>query len=181
MLLSCLANNIRIQKSFYSKPDKERSEASCVQYNMPRKKDITWSHCKEVEGNHNAVICNYCGKQYMGGGITRFKKHLAGGNPNVETCTKCGKEVRDLFRKIADKMVEKKMQKQLLKKSSTMSSYTSQGRQKMNLMMKKPVICDELCRTRCIQLWIIQLYAFKVFSTVNLTQKPIGTNSNHIH
>ncbi|PIA30324.1 hypothetical protein AQUCO_05600036v1 [Aquilegia coerulea] len=75
---------------------------------MPRKKDIVWFHCKEVEGNHNDVICNYCGKQYLGGGITRFKKHLAGGDPNVETCSKCGKEVRDLFRKIVDKQVERK-------------------------------------------------------------------------
>ncbi|PIA32083.1 hypothetical protein AQUCO_04600030v1 [Aquilegia coerulea] len=81
---------------------------------MPRKKDIAWSHCKEVEGNHNAVICNYCGKQYMGGGITRFKKHLAGGNPNVETCTKCGssedessdEEARDMRRAMQDSLVD---------------------------------------------------------------------------
>ncbi|KAF8402156.1 hypothetical protein HHK36_013108 [Tetracentron sinense] len=61
-------------------------------------RDIGWSHGKQIEGNKNGAICNYCGKKIRSGGITRLKWHLAGGDSNVADCPSCPMEVRQAMK-----------------------------------------------------------------------------------
>lgn len=48
--------------------------------------DPAWTHAKVDAGSRNAIICLHCGKKIGGGGITRFKYHLAGIPGQVESC-----------------------------------------------------------------------------------------------
>ncbi|PIA52782.1 hypothetical protein AQUCO_01000565v1 [Aquilegia coerulea] len=77
------------------------------------RKDIGWLHCTSLDGTTNKTQCNYCGKVMSGGGITRVKKHLAGGTNDVENCTKCGPEVRDMFRDLIRGKKQSKFEKRL--------------------------------------------------------------------
>jgi len=56
------------------------------------KKDAAWLHCQVDDGGKK--ICNYCGKKIGGGGIHRFKQHLAGARGNVEPCRKVSDDLR---------------------------------------------------------------------------------------
>lgn len=40
--------------------------------------DPAWVHAKVIGNSKNALACLHCGKKIGGGGITRFKYHLAG-------------------------------------------------------------------------------------------------------
>jgi hypothetical protein len=40
--------------------------------------------CKKTK-----LVCLYCAKVFAGGGINRFKQHLAGTKGEVEQCRKC--------------------------------------------------------------------------------------------
>ena len=42
-----------------------------------------WAHCDMVDGK---MICKYCQKSIVGGGIYRFKQHLAGIGGHVKPC-----------------------------------------------------------------------------------------------
>ncbi|KAL5705549.1 hypothetical protein ACHQM5_023841 [Ranunculus cassubicifolius] len=79
-----------------------------------RGRDIGWLHCRPVGDGTSKTQCNYCGKVMSGGGITRMKQHLAGGN-DVEKCTKCGVEVRQLFRDMLRKKKQPKSSSRRLK------------------------------------------------------------------
>jgi hypothetical protein len=41
-----------------------------------------------------ALICLYCANVFAGGGINRFKQHLAGAKGEVEQCRKCPPDVQ---------------------------------------------------------------------------------------
>ncbi|KAL5703020.1 hypothetical protein ACHQM5_028166 [Ranunculus cassubicifolius] len=70
--------------------------------------DVAWKHCTKAEGYPTGTKCNYCQKIIGGGGITRFKRHLAGGDPNVTACVKQGQAIRNMFRQlIADERLRK--------------------------------------------------------------------------
>ncbi|PIA52901.1 hypothetical protein AQUCO_01000639v1 [Aquilegia coerulea] len=84
---------------------------------MPKAKHMAWKHCSSVDGNHNAVTCKYCGRTFLGGGITRFKRHLASGDPNVKICAKTGKDVRNLFRQVVDQAVQRRNAKAVAEKN----------------------------------------------------------------
>lgn len=66
---------------------------------MPKAKDQAWSHCMPIEGNKNGFTCNYCKREFLGGGVTRFKYHVAGiGDKDINKCKNAPPEVRRLFR-----------------------------------------------------------------------------------
>jgi len=63
------------------------------------KTDLTWSHCREdpelrVRCKKTKLVCLYCAKVFAGGGINRFKQHIAGAKGEVEQCHKCLPDVR---------------------------------------------------------------------------------------
>ena len=43
-----------------------------------RSQDPAWAHGQVIIGNRNSALCLHCKKRINGGGITRFKYHLAG-------------------------------------------------------------------------------------------------------
>ncbi|MQM06197.1 hypothetical protein Taro_039015 [Colocasia esculenta] len=59
--------------------------------------DIGWQHGIMLENRHN-FKCNYCGFVGQGGGVSRLKKHLAGGRlagyHDVQGCKSVSKEVK---------------------------------------------------------------------------------------
>jgi hypothetical protein len=61
--------------------------------------DLAWGHCREapelsVGCKKTKLVCLYCAKVFAGGGINRFKQHLAGAKGEVEQCRKCPADVR---------------------------------------------------------------------------------------
>ncbi|MQL84712.1 hypothetical protein Taro_017222 [Colocasia esculenta] len=71
-----------LRMGLYS-PDSQRSRsgASPPRFQMAPKRgsdDIGWQHGIMLENRHN-FKCNYCGFTGQGGGVSRLKKHLAGG------------------------------------------------------------------------------------------------------
>ncbi|KAF9616318.1 hypothetical protein IFM89_029094 [Coptis chinensis] len=74
---------------------------------MPKGFDIGWDHAIRIPEIKRAQSANR-DKILAGGGITRLKVHLGGGNKNVEKCLKCGKEIRDMFRQIIESGIEKR-------------------------------------------------------------------------
>ncbi|KAH8485981.1 hypothetical protein H0E87_027429, partial [Populus deltoides] len=64
-----------------------------------RKKDVGWKHCEMLRNEKRVQIkCNYCAKLFKGGGIHRFKEHLAGRNSSgVRICTRVPSNVRVLM------------------------------------------------------------------------------------
>ncbi|KAJ6756657.1 hypothetical protein OIU79_028945 [Salix purpurea] len=64
-----------------------------------RKKDVGWKHCEMLRNEKRVQIkCNYCAKLFKGGGIHRFKEHLAGRNSSgVRICTRVPSDVRGLM------------------------------------------------------------------------------------
>ena len=49
----------------------------------PKAEDTAWVHCDMIDGK---MICKYCQKSIQGGGINRFKQHLAGIGGHVKPC-----------------------------------------------------------------------------------------------
>ncbi|XLR03426.1 hypothetical protein S83_069624, partial [Arachis hypogaea] len=65
--------------------------------NNRAKNDPAWGHCKQVvESGKTILLCIYCEKLIRGGGIHRFKLHLAG-KGDVESCRKVPAAVRHQF------------------------------------------------------------------------------------
>eukprot|EP00258_Populus_trichocarpa_P030095 XP_024446114.1 uncharacterized protein LOC112325035 [Populus trichocarpa] len=61
--------------------------------------DLAWGHCREapelsVGCKKTKLVCLYYAKVFAGGGINRFKQHLAGAKGEVEQCRKCPPDVR---------------------------------------------------------------------------------------
>ncbi|XXG74071.1 hypothetical protein AAC387_Pa07g2884 [Persea americana] len=65
---------------------------------MPREPDIGWQHGTMVGGHRHHVQCNYCHRKMIGG-VTRFKKHLAGKRGEIKGCDAVPNEVREIIRK----------------------------------------------------------------------------------
>jgi hypothetical protein len=60
---------------------------------------LAWDHCREapelsVGCKKTKLVCLYCAKVFAGGGINRFKQHLAGAKGEVEQCRKCRPDVQ---------------------------------------------------------------------------------------
>ena len=62
--------------------------------------DIGWQHGTVIGNRHN-YKCNYCGHTGQGGGVSRLKKHLAGGRlagyHDVQGCKSVPAEVKRLM------------------------------------------------------------------------------------
>ena len=78
--------------------------------------DIAWRHGIPLTANKKQSQCNYCGKQIKGGGATRLKWHLAGGNRDVMSCPNVPSEVKkamaSLMKSDIDRRNKKKADKQ---------------------------------------------------------------------
>ena len=49
----------------------------------PKARDIAWTHCDMID---DKMIYKYCQKSIQGGGINRFKQHLAGIGGHIKPC-----------------------------------------------------------------------------------------------
>jgi hypothetical protein len=67
------------------------------------RKDPAWEHALPLTGKEtkNQVGCKYC-KNYFNGGITRFKKHLAGIKGQSISCTQVPEDVREKIKAMLD-------------------------------------------------------------------------------
>ncbi|KAF1895993.1 hypothetical protein Lal_00046749 [Lupinus albus] len=74
------------------------------------KSDPAWAHCKQVvaENGRTVLLCLFCMKQIKGGGITRFKAHLAGVKGQVEKCKKVPANIQHQVQKSIDEIKSKK-------------------------------------------------------------------------
>ena len=63
-----------------------------------KERDIGWNYGERIGDNRQHVMCNFCHKKMMGGGVSRLKQHLAGGYNNVEQCDKCPIEIARAMR-----------------------------------------------------------------------------------
>ncbi|XP_034592935.1 uncharacterized protein [Setaria viridis] len=76
------------------------------------KKDPAWEHALPLTGKEikNQVGCKYC-KNYFNGGITRFKKHLAGVKGQSISCKQVPENVKEKIKAMLDAHDEKKSAK----------------------------------------------------------------------
>ncbi|OMO65882.1 putative Zinc finger, BED-type [Corchorus capsularis] len=59
------------------------------------KQDPAWNHCEAFKnGDRVQIKCMYCGKMFKGGGIHRFKEHLAGKKGQCPSCEQVPQSVR---------------------------------------------------------------------------------------
>ncbi|XP_019425065.1 PREDICTED: uncharacterized protein LOC109333939 [Lupinus angustifolius] len=74
------------------------------------KSDPAWAHCKQViaENGSTILLCLFCMKQIKGGGISRFKAHLAGIKGQVEKCKKVPTNIQHQIQKSIDEIKNKK-------------------------------------------------------------------------
>lgn len=87
----------------------------------PQKHDPGWKHCElfvKNEETTNGVTnrielkkCLYCGKMFQGGGIHRFKEHLAGRKGNGPVCDRVPNDVRLAMQQNLDQILVKKQKK----------------------------------------------------------------------
>ncbi|KAL4306301.1 hypothetical protein AHAS_Ahas16G0164600 [Arachis hypogaea] len=81
--------------------------------NNRAKNDPAWDHCKQVvESGKTILLCIYCEKLIRGGGIHRFKLHLAGKGGDVESCRKVPTAVRHQFHESIEELRSKKRKTQ---------------------------------------------------------------------
>ncbi|XP_016178561.1 uncharacterized protein LOC107621023 [Arachis ipaensis] len=81
--------------------------------NNRAKTDHAWGHCKQVvESGKTILLCIYCEKLIRGGGIHRFKLHLAGKGGDVESCQKVPATVRHQFHESIEELRSKKRKTQ---------------------------------------------------------------------
>jgi hypothetical protein len=79
-----------------------------------QKHDPAWKHCLMVRAEGRLRLkCAYCGKHFLGGGIHRFKEHLARRPGNACCCPKVPREVQDTMLRSLDAVAAKKMQRKL--------------------------------------------------------------------
>lgn len=81
--------------------------------NIRGKTDIGWGHCKSIlENGKTVMLCTYCDKIIRGGGINRFKCHLAGAKGQVEKCKKVPPEIQNQMKENLDEVKNKKRKTQ---------------------------------------------------------------------
>ncbi|CAN6280764.1 unnamed protein product [Urochloa humidicola] len=79
-----------------------------------QKHDPAWKHCLMVRAEGRVRLkCAYCGKHFLGGGIHRFKEHLARRPGNACCCPKVPRDVQDTMLRSLDAVAAKKMQRKL--------------------------------------------------------------------
>lgn len=75
-----------------------------VEVKTRRKIDLAWGYCTLITKDKKKKIkCMFCNMKFSGGGIHRFKEHLAKWPGNVAACLKVGPEVEHtMFQNIED-------------------------------------------------------------------------------
>ncbi|XLR34901.1 hypothetical protein S83_062801, partial [Arachis hypogaea] len=83
-------------------------------YNNRGKTDPAWGHCKQIVEKIGKItmMCIYCDKPVRGGGINRFKYHLAGKGGDVEKCKKVPPAVAHQFGQNIEEFMNKKRKTQ---------------------------------------------------------------------
>lgn len=78
--------------------DKEPMQTQS-QSNVRAKTDKAWDYASPAtdDKGNKIIICNFCQKIIRGGGINRFKKHLAAVTGDIASCNKVTPEVRFLM------------------------------------------------------------------------------------
>ncbi|PKA66045.1 hypothetical protein AXF42_Ash010454 [Apostasia shenzhenica] len=70
--------------------------------------DVGWAHGTMVNGDRQKIMCRYCQKTILGGGISRLKQHLAGERGNIVPCEKVPDDVKALIQQhLGFKVLEK--------------------------------------------------------------------------
>ena len=79
-----------------------------------KKSDPAWGYCTLItEGGRKKIKCMFCNDVFAGGGIHRFKEHLAKYLGNVVPCKKVDPEVEHaMFKNIEDWKEKKKKAQQ---------------------------------------------------------------------
>ncbi|XP_044383749.1 uncharacterized protein [Triticum aestivum] len=80
-----------------------------------QKHDPAWKHCLMVRlAGRDRLKCVYCGKHFLGGGIHRFKEHLARRPGNACCCPDVPADVEALMHRSLDEVAAKKLRKRAL-------------------------------------------------------------------
>ncbi|KAG4399713.1 hypothetical protein AAZX31_08G274000 [Glycine max] len=83
--------------------------SSQTQRHIRVKSDPAWGHCKVAEENEKTILlCLYCNKIFRGGGINRFKNHLAGEKGQCEQCKNVPADVRFQMKQNLDERKNKR-------------------------------------------------------------------------
>ncbi|KAK6259440.1 zinc finger protein [Theobroma cacao] len=78
-----------------------------------QKQDPAWNHCEAFKnGERLQIKCMYCGKMFKGGGIHRFKEHLAGRKGQGPICEQVPPGVRALMQESLNGVLLKQDNKQ---------------------------------------------------------------------
>ena len=89
------------------------SQEAATEGRTRRKTDPAWGYCTQImEGGRKKIKCMYCDTTFLGGGIHRFKKHLAKWSGNVAACKKVDPEVEHTMYKNIEDWNEKKKKMQ---------------------------------------------------------------------
>ncbi|MFQ6619476.1 hypothetical protein Gotur_000895 [Gossypium turneri] len=80
-----------------------------------QKQDPAWNHCEVFKnGERLQIKCMYCGKLFKGGGIHRFKEHLAGRKGQGPICEQVPQGVRSVMQESLNGILVKQDKKQKL-------------------------------------------------------------------
>ncbi|KAI5013527.1 hypothetical protein ZWY2020_035780 [Hordeum vulgare] len=80
-----------------------------------QKHDPAWKHCLMVRlAGRDRLKCVYCGKHFLGGGIHRFKEHLARRPGNACCCPDVPADVEAVMHRSLDEVAAKKLRKRAL-------------------------------------------------------------------
>ncbi|CAD6207405.1 unnamed protein product [Miscanthus lutarioriparius] len=94
--------------------EEQQGEGEVVVPIGAQKHDPAWKHCVMVRADGRLRLkCAYCGKHFLGGGIHRFKEHLARRPGNAYCCPKVPRDVQDTMLRSLDAVAAKKMQRKL--------------------------------------------------------------------
>ena len=94
--------------------EEQQGEGEVVVPIGAQKHDPAWKHCVMVRSDGRLRLkCAYCGKHFLGGGIHRFKEHLARRPGNACCCPKVPRDVQDTMLRSLDAVAAKKMQRKL--------------------------------------------------------------------
>ncbi|KAM0865845.1 hypothetical protein ACQ4PT_043019 [Festuca glaucescens] len=80
-----------------------------------QKHDPAWKHCLMVRSAGRVRLkCAYCGKHFLGGGIHRFKEHLARRPGNACCCPSVPADVEGVMHRSLEEVAAKKLRKRSL-------------------------------------------------------------------
>ncbi|XP_048225512.1 uncharacterized protein LOC8264909 [Ricinus communis] len=109
--------------------NKNSDDFDCPEEHVPiivtrHKKDMAWKYCQPSKyGDRVQIKCNYCGIVFKGGGIHRFKEHLAGRKGAAPICDRVPSDVRLLMQQCLHEVVPKqKKQKVVIEETINVDS-----------------------------------------------------------